>query len=86
LLFYIIIWQPNTMLNWQKTEHVKMNRNQTLLLVLMYLYVKDTKLYFKSTCTIIVCWNKMKNKKYHTVRTIPKSNIKILERGKINTP
>ena len=30
--------------------------------------------------------NKMKNEKYHTVGTIPKSNIKILERGKIDTP
>jgi hypothetical protein len=28
--------------------------------------------------------SKMKNKKYHTVVTIPKSNIKIIERGKIN--
>jgi len=28
----------------------------------------------------------MKNKKYHTVGTIPKSNIKIVERGKIDTP
>jgi hypothetical protein len=29
----------------------------------------------------------MKNKiKYHTVATIPKSNIKIVERGKIITP
>jgi len=27
----------------------------------------------------------MKNKKYHTVRTIPKSYIKIVERGKIDT-
>jgi hypothetical protein len=27
----------------------------------------------------------MKNKKYHTVRTIPGSNIKIVERGKIGT-
>ena len=26
--------------------------------------------------------NKMKNEKYHTVGTIPKSNIKIVERGK----
>jgi hypothetical protein len=30
--------------------------------------------------------NKMKNKKYHTVETIPKLNIKIVERGKIDTP
>ena len=32
--------------------------------------------------------NKMKKKhtKYHTVRTIPKSNIKITERDKIDTP
>jgi len=30
--------------------------------------------------------NKMKNKKYHTVGTIPKSNIKFVERGKIDTP
>jgi len=27
----------------------------------------------------------MKNKKYHTVRTVPKSNRKIVERGKIDT-
>ena len=27
----------------------------------------------------------MRNKKYHTVRTFPKSNIKIVERGKIDT-
>ena len=27
--------------------------------------------------------NKMKNKKYHTVGTIPKSNIKIVVRGKM---
>jgi hypothetical protein len=29
--------------------------------------------------------NKMKNKKYHTVRQIPKSNIKIVERDKFDT-
>ena len=29
---------------------------------------------------------KMNNKKYHTVRTDPKSNRKIAERGKIKTP
>jgi hypothetical protein len=28
--------------------------------------------------------NEVKNKKYHTVRTIPKSNIKIVER--VDTP
>jgi len=28
----------------------------------------------------------MKNKKYHNVRTIPKSHTTILERGKIDTP
>ena len=27
----------------------------------------------------------MKNKKYHTVRTVPKSNRTIIERDKINT-
>ena len=27
-----------------------------------------------------------KNKEYHIVRTTPKSNIKIVERGKIDTP
>ena len=27
----------------------------------------------------------MKNEEYHTVGTIPKSNIKIIERGKIDT-
>jgi len=30
--------------------------------------------------------NKMKTKKYHTVRAVPKSNRKILDRGKINIP
>jgi hypothetical protein len=30
--------------------------------------------------------NKNKNKKQHTVGTNPKSNIKIVERGKIDTP
>jgi len=29
---------------------------------------------------------KMENKKYHTVGTVPKSNRKIVERGKIDTP
>ena len=28
----------------------------------------------------------MKNKKYHTLGPIPKSNIKIVERGKLYTP
>jgi hypothetical protein len=28
----------------------------------------------------------MKNKKYHTVGTVLKSNSKIVERGKIDTP
>ena len=39
----------------------------------------------KSTDIIINIMNKMKKKKYHTVRTIPKSNIKMVERGKIDT-
>ena len=30
-------------------------------------------------------FNKMKNKAFHTVVIIPKSNIKIVERGKIDT-
>ena len=30
--------------------------------------------------------NKMKNKKYHTVRTVPKFNWKIIVRDKIDTP
>jgi len=30
--------------------------------------------------------NKMKNKKYHAVGIIPKSNIKIVERDKFDTP
>jgi hypothetical protein len=30
--------------------------------------------------------NTMKNKKYQTVRTVPKSNWKIVEIGKINIP
>ena len=30
--------------------------------------------------------NKMKNRNYHTVGTIPRSNIKILQRDTIDTP
>ena len=30
--------------------------------------------------------NKIKNKTYHAVGTIPKSNIKIADRGKTDTP
>jgi len=30
--------------------------------------------------------DKMKNKKYHTVEILPKSNIKIVERGKTIPP
>ena len=30
--------------------------------------------------------NKLKNKTYHNVGTIPKYNITIVERGKIDTP
>jgi len=30
--------------------------------------------------------NNMKKQKYHTVRTVPKSNRKIVESGKIDTP
>ena len=29
---------------------------------------------------------KMKNKKYHTVQQIPKSNIKVVERDKFDNP
>ena len=32
------------------------------------------------------CTNKMKNKANHTIGTIPISNIKIVERGKMDTP
>jgi len=35
---------------------------------------------------MIFKYNKMKQKKYHTVGTILKSKIKIAERGKIDTP
>jgi hypothetical protein len=31
---------------------------------------------------IDLIWSNEKNKKYHTVGTIPKSNIKMVERGK----
>jgi hypothetical protein len=30
--------------------------------------------------------NQMKNGKYHAIGTVPKSNIKIVERGKIDMP
>ena len=34
---------------------------------------------------VILCTNNMKHKKYHTVGTIPKLNIKIVENDKIDT-
>ena len=40
----------------------------------------------KSLINYKILMNKMKNKEYHTVETIPKLNIKIVERGKIDTP
>jgi hypothetical protein len=43
----------------------------------VYNVSKETKEYYS---------NKKKNKKYHTVGVIPKYNIKIVKRGKINTP
>jgi hypothetical protein len=35
--------------------------------------------------TLIQRSTKMKNKKYHTVGTVPKFNSKLVERGKIGT-
>lgn len=37
---------------------------------------------------LLICLRAYNNvsRKYHTVETIPKSNIKIIERGKIDTP
>jgi hypothetical protein len=35
---------------------------------------------------IVRCNIELKTKKYHTVGTIPKSDIKIVERGKMDTP
>ena len=35
---------------------------------------------------ILIPWNKIKKIILYTVGTIPKSNIKIVERGKIDTP
>jgi len=35
---------------------------------------------------VFVIDNKMKDKKYHTYVTVPKSNRKIVERGKLDTP
>ena len=46
------------------------------------LQLSDNKLYI---CMKIKDNNKMK-KKYHTVGAIPKSNIKIVERRKVDTP
>ena len=40
----------------------------------------------KSLINYKILMNKMKNKKYQTVETILKLNIKIVERGKIDTP
>jgi hypothetical protein len=38
----------------------------------------------QSLCVLFI--NKINKKKYHIDEAIPKSNIKILERGKIDTP
>jgi hypothetical protein len=43
---------------------------------------------FINTCNICIPMinNKIKNKTYHAVGTIPKSNIKITDRGKTDNP
>ena len=51
----------------------------------MFVFVQPTTNYLYVTCCYIE-YNKMKNKLYHTVGTVPKSNRKIIERGKMNTP
>jgi len=43
------------------------------------------KIVIKLLAELLQC-AKMKNKKYHTVGTVPKSNRKIVERGKVYTP
>ena len=59
------------------------------LIILKYLLFILSKNKSATTITInAYCGgdNKMKSKKYHIVGTIPKGNIKIIERGKIDTP
>ena len=47
-------------------------------------YKKDNS---NSTTLALIYWyDKMKNKKYHTGGTVLNSNIKIAERGKLDTP
>ena len=43
-------------------------------------------IWFSNWKTYTKCTNKLKNKKYHTVGTIPKSNRNIAERGKNDSP
>jgi hypothetical protein len=41
--------------------------------------------FFKNSLQILKKGYKMKKKKYHTIRTVPKSNRKIVENDKIET-
>ena len=43
--------------------------------------LKQLELFPFSCILYIMCCNKIKNKKYHTIRTILKSEVKIIERG-----
>jgi hypothetical protein len=47
------------------------------------LFEKDNLICYSKSEIRIVSSNKIKNKKYHTVEEVPKSNIEIAEKGKI---
>jgi hypothetical protein len=54
--------------------------------ICVVVYVNKTSLIFSfEPKNKVLCRNKIKNKKYHTIEIVPKPNRKITERGKIHT-
>ena len=53
---------------------------------LCFCWIKIKRGLFVEDPTYNICTYKMKNKKYNTAGTVPKSNIKIVERDTVDTP
>jgi hypothetical protein len=69
------VWTHRTRLNPTLFIEIPVQRRQYLSILYITLYNN-----------LLVLKNEMKYKKYHTVTTVTKSNCKMVERGKIDTP
>jgi hypothetical protein len=65
---------------------IRNGANGTISLQTLFGRLNNLKLFLLAAfyANVIICTNNMKHKKYHTVGTIPKLNIKIVENDKID--